>query len=647
MDLLGDRSMPCLHSFINGRTLGPFRVEIDERLPEGVRVGAIKNEKGTLYADVWCSFPTKEGESRLPALLLGAIQVKSYTIDTRINPDNSLAGRAELEIESRSRADRVLIFELSRMLNVSNVRDESGQKLTLIQNPSVEGSDTAARGNDWIMVVLSQPYPAGRVFRLRFDYQGNVITDVGNGVLYVGDRGSWYPNRGIASRALYDLTFQYPERLTLLATGDRIEEKTADGWKHSHWVSRHPESVAGFNLGVYDSRERKAGDLAVGVYATREVETELEKRNITLQPMTEVAGRRVGPGDAPLPLIPRPGSPLDPAALLDSVAEAAADSATFYESLYGPTPYSHLAVSQIPGHFGQGWPGLVYLPTLSFLPRADRLRLGIDSGSQEFANQLILAHEIAHQWWGNFVGWLTYRDQWLSEGFATYSAALQMAAEKDGDRKLHDLLRTYKADLLSKSPQGGTVESGGPISFGQRLSDSLNPNGYENIIYKKSCWVIHMLRTLMDDGKPEGGQRFFRMLRAFLETYRGQHPSTPDFIRTAEMHMTPAMDLDHNRRLDWFFADWVYGVGIPSYELKVSVRRAAANKFVVQGTIQQSEVPAGFEMPVPLLASYGKERRVRLGWVVVGDTGGKFRFTTSQKPTRVAIDTDNILAVVK
>ena len=65
----------------------------------------------------------------------------------------------------------------------------------------------------------------GERFRIRFNYQGNVITDVGNNVLYVGERSSWYPNLGLGSPVSFDLKFDYPDSLTLVATGERVEQE--------------------------------------------------------------------------------------------------------------------------------------------------------------------------------------------------------------------------------------------------------------------------------------------------------------------------------------------------------------------------------------------------------------------------------------
>ncbi|HEV2492632.1 MAG TPA: M1 family aminopeptidase [Terriglobia bacterium] len=662
-DLLGERDRPYFQARIQGVHLGWFEVSDDERQPEAIRIGGVESVQGRLFANLWCSFPSRTSQARSESLITGSAAVHSYTIDTRINADNSLDGRAELDLESRSNRDRVLFFELSHRLKVFAVSEVEGDRkrsVTFFQSPSLEESRTAARGNDWVVAVLPAAYPVGKMFRLEFVYRGDVIEDVGNGVLYVGAHGIWYPNRDLLLGARYDLTFHYPDRLTLVATGNRVEEKSADGWKHSHWVSDGALPVAGFNLGAYEERVRRVGDATIEAYATAGVESSLERRRPPPQPSTTtlaIPHHEGGPASVNLPASAL-ALPLDPAALLESVADRAARAVRYFETLFGPFPYSRLALSQIPGSFGQGWPELVYLPSLSFLSSSTRSELA-GRTSDDLEEQVSVPHEIAHQWWGNEVGWKTYHDQWISEGFATYAATLELTLDKDGEQKFHQLMREYKRDLLSRNKSGDTVESGGPIWLGERLSNSLNPTGYDAIVYKKASWVLHMLRLMVIDPEPGGAarprrtaaaqpdERFFKALREFVATYRGRSASTEDFVRSAEKYMTPAADLDHNHRLNWFFEDWVYGVGIPTYKLHVSTRRAASGRFVIQGNVEQSDVPGDFEMPVPLIANYGKDKVVPLGRVVVSDSGGRFKFTVSSKPTRVQIDEDQILAVAR
>ena len=353
--------------------------------------------------------------------------------------------------------------------------------------------------------------------------------------------------------------------------------------------------MAGFNLGPYISAERHAGKTIVTVYATRAAESSLEmRRDAELEkPMVNPGlGRAMSNASNVEPL------PLAPSALLASVADIASQALQYYTGLFGPYPYPRLAIAQAPGSFGQGWPELVYLSTLSFLQKTERTEMGLNRGGNDPMGPAIIAHEIAHQWWGNLLGWQTYHDQWLSEGLASYAAALFVAQEKDGSRQFHDLLHLYKHDLLAKTSEGATVESGGPIWLGQRLSNSIDPEGYSNIVYKKACWVLHMLRGVMTDARTDSDARFFRMLRDFVVHYQGQSVSTEDFVSHAEKYMTPQNDLEHNHKLDWFFNEWVYGTGIPTYTLKTEVRALASGQYVVEGTITQSNVPEDFEMPV-------------------------------------------------
>jgi len=643
-DLLGDRNHPYFYARVKGETLGVFEMVDDERLTEPFSIGSLRKVGSQAFADVWCSFPTHSTQDGPAAPVEITARALAYTLDVRIHPDHSLEGRAEIQLESRSARDRVISFGLSRWLAVTGVEDDRGHNIVVIGGQPPEGDPAGGRAYDQVDVVLPHPYPAGDRFRLIFKYHGNVIADVGNGVLYVGARGSWYPNTQVGLPSQYDMTFHYPRKLVLVATGARVEGKTSEDGSESRWRSDGVFRVAGFNLGPYTSVERRAGKALVTVYATREAESSLEKRHDEQHTPPMVIG---GPHPTVLEPLQFEPMPLAPSALLGNVADIASQAVQYYSGLFGPYPYPRLAISQAPGSFGQGWPELVYLPTLSFLPKTERSEMGLSRKGGDPLGPVIIAHEIAHQWWGNLLGWKTYHDQWLSEGLASYAAALFLAQGKDGNRQFRDLLHLYKDDLLAKTNEGATVESGGPIWLGQRLSSSVDPQGYSNIVYKKACWVLHMLRGLMTDPKTGSDARFLLMLRDFLTRYQGQSVSTEDFIHHAEKYMSAESDLEHNRKLDWFFNEWVYDTGIPAYTLKTEVRGLAAGPCVVQGTITQSDVSDEFEMPVRVVALYGRDKRVTLGRVVVSGSGAHFKFTAPQKPLRVMIDEENLLAVVR
>jgi aminopeptidase N len=172
------------------------------------------------------------------------------------------------------------------------------------------------------------------------------------------------------------------------------------------------------------------------------------------------------------------------------------------------------------------------------------------------------------------------------------------------------------------------------------LSTAGAPDGYTEIVYNKGTWIVHMLRMLMRGEGANADAAFVAMIREFLETFEGREPSTQDFKRIAEKHMNKSMDVRGEGNLDWFFDQWVFGTGIPTYSLEQKTE-ASGNGFVIEGRIRQEGVPEGFVMPVPV---FGDGRL--LGVVTVGDEEATFRFTARTRPNRVTLDPQaTILAV--
>ena len=118
---------------------------------------------------------------------------------------------------------------------------------------------------------------------------------------------------------------------------------------------------------------------------------------------------------------------------------------------------------------------------------------------------LLLAHEVAHQWWGNIVTSGSYHHEWLMEALANYSAMMYLES-KMGPKATETALEPYRQTLLLKGPDGETAESEGPVVQGRRLEGSNNPNASIAVIYGKGTWIIHMLRRRMGD------ERFLKML---------------------------------------------------------------------------------------------------------------------------------------
>jgi len=124
----------------------------------------------------------------------------------------------------------------------------------------------------------------------------------------------------------------------------------------------------------------------------------------------------------------------------------------------------------------------------------------------------------------------------------------------------------------------------------------------------------------------------------FVATYTNQNASTEDFKAIAEKHMKPALDLDGNGKLDWFFGEWVYGTELPSYRLDYSLAPADGGKVMLTATVTQSDVGANFRMRVPLYAEFDG-RMTRLGWVPVegSSTTKEFKVKLPKKPKKVVL----------
>ena len=144
---------------------------------------------------------------------------------------------------------RVILLELSRFLKVSKI-ELNGKQVEYLQNEALEGTALDRRGNDLVAIIFPQSLVHRQKVPLHFVYGGSVMSDAGGGLLYVGARGIWYPNRGV-SMANFDLEFTASQSGQLVATGRRVSTNNSEGMQTSHWVTDRPMPLSGFNLGHY------------------------------------------------------------------------------------------------------------------------------------------------------------------------------------------------------------------------------------------------------------------------------------------------------------------------------------------------------------------------------------------------------------
>ena len=632
--MLSKNAPPYFFASLDGFVSGPFDVVLDFQRNEQFMLGQTHTKNGMASYDVWASH--KIPDSAASATAFHALQ---YTIDTTIFPNRSLQASANIKLRAETDAERLLIFQLSRALAVDSVTDDNGQQLAFFQNEGLTAQERSVRGNDYLYVVLPVAAVHGSEFTLHFHYRGSVIEDAGNGVLFVGSRESWYPHFGdSADFAGYDVTMRWPQALRLVATGAKVDERVEGDFRIGHWKTISPISVAGFNLGQYASAAVRNDRYSIEVFANRQLEQALKERLESTPEASEneiLLHRRIM--SSPVPGIANvTPSPADALKQLGKQIDA---SIKFYEPFSGPFPLNSLSVSQIPGSFGQGWPGLIYVSTFSFLPTEAQRRAGLSSSGQEQFTELVPFHEVAHQWWGNVVGWSSYRDQWINEAIASYLAVLFADAQKNPEHTLRVWLQRYRQNLLQQT-SGADEPAGeiGALTLGSRLNSSKSPGAYESVIYSKGAWIIHMLREMLrQPGAKNPDAGFVALLNTLASKYAYRALSTEDLQREVERVMTPAMDLEGGRSMEWFFEEWVKGTGIPHYRVQFTVSKTEKG-YEVRGKLFQTGVPHSFIARVPIFSSSAGTRPVHLGSIIAVGEETLFRFTTANAPRKLLID---------
>lgn len=643
IDLLAQNPQPYFYAGVLGDSSGAFDALVDDRRPEQVMIGQPKTANGESFYDTWGSF-FRMGGQESPA----AFAAESYSLDTTVQPDLELSGKANLALHALRGGERVVPLELSNLLRVESVQDESGRPLEFFQSEPAVRHDIASRGDDSVTVVLPEAAQSGKQFHLRLAYRGKVISSAGNGAYFVGEHGSWYPHvGGIDSFTSFDLNFRWPRQLQLVATGQKLDEHEDGDWRVAHWRSEKPMFAAGFNLGAYRVVNVDTAGIEVDLYANAQLNQSLQPKTPSALLLSPVP--KTGPlGDVKpsydgsvIVVNPSGGSPIDLHALGNEIGQAV----QFFSRYGGNFPYSHLEVSQIPGDFGQGWPGLLYLPTFSFLSPEAQSHVGLNATRQQHFSQIVPYHEVAHQWWGNLVTWHSYRDQWICEGLANYVALLFSDSRKETSHSLDTWLAHYRDDLTARLPgkDDDLVDSAGPLALGFRLNSSLTPSGYPQVVYAKATWVFQMLRMMLREPRAKDpDERFVALLRTLATTHHDGALSTDDLQRAVEKVMLPSMDLEGGHSMAWFFDEYVRGTGIPRYKVDFTVQHSG-DQFIVKGTLHQSGVPADFIAAVPLYASSTGSKPIYLGRVVTNGEENSFRFVTHADPKKILIDPDMTL----
>jgi hypothetical protein len=328
-----------------------------------------------------------------------------------------------------------------------------------------------------------------------------------------------------------------------------------------------------------------------------------------------------------------------------TVGEAAAHAIQYYAERFGPYPYSHLALTQMPGNDSQGWPGLVFLSSYAFLNQEQREQLHYEP-YRIVLQQSIPAHETAHQWWGDLITWNSYRDQWFSEGLANY-CALMILQEKD-PASFRQVMEKYRRDLMEKNKDAMSPMEAGPVTLGVRLLSSRFPAGYEEILYGRGTWLFHMLRTMLKDAAQEGQARgqsrgnadepFVRALKKVRERYQGRSISTAELLDVFAEDLPASLRYEGKSSLDWFLNGWVNGTALPKLELRSVKFTPKGSGSVVSGTILQKDAPQDLVTSVPVYAVMTGKQLILLGRVFADGEESSFRLPAPAGAHKIVLD---------
>jgi hypothetical protein len=521
------------------------------------------------------------------------VHIEHQQLDTQIETSGLLRGKAATTIVARTAGVRVVPFALFPTLRVRSVVGDGGQQLNFVQEDKLQDPQF------WVVLPKALAEGEGYTFTTFYDGKEAVMNE-GGGNYFPVSREDWYPNAvagSLAEYTNYDLTFHIPKNMTMAATGALVSESNQGDRNVSVWKTENPITVAGFNFGRFRVLEVTMDSPAMQVLSFANE-------------------------DAPDWTHGLEGGARGTLSTLDLGKKALGEaelSMRIYSDVFGAIPLHRLQMTQQTAlGFGQAWPGLIYLPMLYLFDTTTRhelFRLMQQNADNPYGYFTVVApHEVAHQWWGHAVGFNSYRDQWMSEGFSDMSASiyLQLVYAKEPQK-----YRKFWADerrlLTERNTKGYRAIDTGALTMGSRVANTKEGyDSYRRLVYPKGAYVLHMIRQMMWD-RENGDERFKKMMHDFLAAYMGKAATTEDFQAMVEKHMSPGMNLLGDNKMDWFFREYVYGTSLPSYAFNSSFDKNSGGDIVMKFTLTQSGVDDKFAVPVPLYLELQDGSIARLG----------------------------------
>lgn len=517
-----------------------------------------------------------------------AYDVLHYAIDVRVDPEREwISGRGSLRIKIRKDGLTTLSLKLAESLAVTSVSSPmfgrlltlriSGQSSVLVSLPGQLPRDTE--------LVLDVSY-SGRLPAQSIDREAlTVAADVQQvqaplpaieqpiliepRYLY-SNRTYWYPQAPVTDFATASLQVTVPAQYQVVASGSLMSAVVAPeaGQPGSRGDGRTVRFVA----------DRPLRYLACIISRFAPVgRAQAQVPSIAAAAEVGVGSSQPSPARAVnVDVVATPRLLRANRALPDRTARIL----EFYAGIIGEAPYPDFSLATLDAELPSGhspayfaiWNQPSIISTLSW--RDDPVSL---NGHPFF----FLAHEVAHQWWGQAIGWKNYHEQWLSEGLSQYFAALYAGHDRGPDTE-RDLFRQMRDSALDLSRHG-------PVHLGYRLGH-IQSDGriFRGLVYNKSAIVLHMLQRLI------GPEAFTRGIQRFYRTHRFKKAGTDDLQK--------AFEAEAPQPLGRFFDRWIHGFVVP--EVRLTWRMEDATHLAVR--VEQLREP--FDFPLTLTIQHGDGR---------------------------------------
>jgi hypothetical protein len=534
--------------------------------------------------------------------------VLDYNIEAQVEPERQfIHGRARLLVRVRAGGTNTLTFRLAEPLAVTNIVSlEYGRLLHLRvrnQNSIIVNLPTTLTRDSDITLVISY---SGRLPSQDVDREALLLQPQGQedfSMLHtepsylLSSRSYWYPQNTVSEYATATLRITVPPGYTAIGSGLPVgagsevtlrDLLTVPTGKAFMFRATEPLRYLAFVV----SRFTKVAETTLGV-PEFQGRPPADRTRDTMTLGMEANPRLLGRARDMLP--------------------AAEDIISFYASIVGDAPYGSATValveSDLPGGHSPGYFAVVNSP----LPGATTLTWRNDPAAFTGFNDFFLAHELAHQWWGQAVGWKNYHEQWISEGFAQYFAALY-AQKTRGEETFVNMLRQFRRWSLAESDEG-------PVHLGYRLGHIKEDSRiFRALVYNKGAGVLHMLRRWLGD------EVFFSALRRFYDQQKFRKAGTDDLRR--------AFEAESGKSLERYFERWIYGSELPVLRHTSGVEGTDIVVRFEQVTEQL------FDVPVTVTVTYSNGRTHEVV-VPVTERMVEYRFPAAAPVRQIQVNRDH------